>query len=405
MARTFAAFGVAVAMLGCTTTGPAAGIGAVDPGVADVPGDLPATGDAIDTDATARDALSPGQVAGAVWISEPRPAFFDFAVAHHLTLTAIFHWSGERTAAIETWLAFFKEAERRGIPLRISPLPETPDKPGGSYLAARDAQRDLDRVWDFVTTYQAEGLQPATIVLDIEGRDPGNLSGSLIRFAMLESAADRDALIAEALPPRAHAEAVAAYQAFVDRGHEAGWKVAATSMPMLANDGCDGANIQRALGTPITGVQWDFLTLQAYRTLTYPEFRDLELPFPTGYYVYRIAKVLHDTWGARGGVDLGLTSVNLIQGSEDDYQSFAEWGEDLAAARAAGIASDLVVPFRLELMFDSKEPADPAAWFADIPEPSAPPDKDQVTDLLLQIWCLADTRLGPLLPADPPAGP
>ena len=372
--RTALAFGTCLILLGCGSSAAPA---------RDFQAELPA-----------------GQAWAAAWIAEPRPAFLDFAVAHHLALTAIFHWTGERTADIDAWLDFFQQADQRGIPLRISPLPDFPDQSAACYLAARDAQRSLDRVWDFVALYQSEGLPPATLVLDVEGRDPGKLAAAVIPFAALGNEADRDLLVAEALPPKAHAAAVALYQAFVDRAHAAGWKVGVTSLPLLADDGCDGANLERALGTPVTGVGWDLVTLQAYRTLMYPVVQSLGFPMPTGYYVYKVAKRVHDRFGDKGGVDIGLMSVNFLQGSEDDYQSFAEWGEDLAGARAAGIAPGLVVPFRLELAFDSKDPADPAAWLVDVPETPAPPDSDQITDAILQVWCLADTKLGPLLPTD-----
>lgn len=334
--------------------------------------------------------LADGAGFGAGWISEPRKEHLDLAEKHGLALTAIFGWHGERTEGIDKWLDFFAEAQKRNIPIRISPIPA----PGGVYLAARGAESDLAEVQGFVDLYKSVGLKPSTLVLDVEGRDPGGTIPSITLLGLSDSPQARATLLAEALPAAEHEAATEQYRRFVAKMRSEGWRVGVSTVAVVADDACDSdQDFERVLGIPITGVDWDFVTYQAYRTSTYPTLRGLDLPFPTSAYVYGIAKRAKDKWGERGGVDLGLTWVNTLKGADEaDYGRIEDWYDDLRAAAAAGIDPNLVVPFRVEGFYDSAVPGDPEAWFIDVTGAVAPAP-DSVTDLMRSLNCKADERL------------
>jgi len=352
--------------------------------------DLPTAGSAEPRGVLKSATLADGAGFGAGWISEPREEHLDLAEKHGLALTAIFGWSGERTKGIDAWLDFFARAQKRDIPIRISPIPA----PSGAYLAARGAERDLAELQDFVDLYTSKGLKPSTLVLDVEGRDPGGTIPSITLLGLSDSPQARATLLAEALPVAEHQAAIDHYQRFVDKARAAGWRVGVSTVAVVADDSCDAdTDIERVLGIPITGVDWDFVTFQAYRTSTYPTLKGLGLALPTSSYVYEIAKRAKEKWGDRAGVDLGLTWVNTLKGAdEDDYDKIEDWYDDVRAAHAAGIDPNLVVPFRVEGFYDSAVPGDPEAWFVDVTGAVAPPP-DAITDLMRSLNCNADKRL------------
>ncbi len=331
---------------------------------------------------------------GTVWVSAADTGYINFALNLNIRLSAIFECTGTQTAEITNWINFIKLAQQRGVKLRICPIPVS----GAAYLDARHAAAQLAIVSNFVQLMQSSGIKPGELILDVEGNNPSKYCQALVQFA-LGSVAARDTLVANALTQAGHDSAVAFYQAFVNQSHAAGWKVGATTLNQIAVEQTGGDNnIERVLSIPITGVSWDFVTYQAYRTSTYSIFASLGFPAPTALFVYRFALMAKTHYGALGGVDIGIMGISNPNGC---YNNLGEWQSDVDATRAAGINPDLVAGFDMESANGNNPlPGDSTYWFSQLessPVPAVPAD-DQATDDYINIYFTADTSLVHYLP-------
>jgi len=328
---------------------------------------------------------------GTVWVGAYEAGYIDFALKYNVKLAAIFETNGTQTPEITNWINFIKSAQQRGAKLRICPIPVS----DSAYLDDRHAAAQLAIVWNFVQLMQSQGVKPGELILDIEGMNASKYCQALVSFVLGNTAA-RDTLIANVLPKAAHDSAIAAYQAFVNQAHNAGWRVGATTLNQIACEPVGGdINIERVLGIPITGISWDFVTYQAYRTSTYSVFQSIGFPSPTSWFVYRFAQMARGHYGANGGVDIGIMGINSSWG----YSSIADWQNDVSATRAAGINPDLVAGFRMESAITPNF-TDSTQWFTQLetsPAPTAPID-DLSTDDYILLYDSADSRLAPFMP-------
>jgi hypothetical protein len=252
---------------------------------------------------------------------------------------------------------------------------------------------------NFMQLMQTTGVKPCEIILDIEGEDPAKYCDSLVQF-VLGSTGARDTLLANALSIAGRDSAIAFYQAFVNQCHSTGWKVGATTLNQIAVEAVNDINIERVLGIPITGVSWDFVTYQAYRTSTFPVAQSLGFPIPTSYFVYKFGQLAQLHYGANGGLDIGIMGVNPNPGL--GYPNFSDWLSDVDATRAAGINPDLVAGFRMETAIApvTTAPSDSSLFFSQLESSPAPatPAVDYSTTDYIAMYHQADIEIGPLLP-------
>lgn len=173
-----------------------------------------------------------------------------------------------------------------------------------------------------------------------------------------------------------------------DELHAKGLRVELTALPVLADDVLDGdEGIAQALGTPVSGIDADAISLQVYRSsfdaLFAPALADPTMRFGPGL-ITSYATTATATWGDRAALDLGLTGPVGFDDS-GGLSSAAELRADVAAALAAGIPVDRLAIYSLEGL-DAKD--DAADWLA-VPAPLAPP-ADPATDELRGLFATLD---------------
>jgi len=332
---------------------------------------------------------------GTAWIGLADTGYITFALKNNVRLAAIFSYNGTLTPDISQWLSFFQLAQQRGVKLRICPIPVT----AAEYLDDRHAAAEMAVLNNFMQVLQTAGIKPCEIILDIEGENPAKYCDSLVQFA-LGSTSARDTLVANALSIAGRDSAIAFYQAYVNQCHSTGWKVGATTLNQVAIENVGDITIERALGIPITGITWDFVTYQAYRTSTFPVSASLGFPNATSYFVYLFAQRAQLHYGANGGLDIGIMGVNADPGL--GYPTFSDWQNDVDATRAAGLNPDLVAGFRMETAREpiTTVPADSTLFFSQLssaPVPAAPAHDYTSTDYVV-LYDSADAWLRPLLP-------
>jgi hypothetical protein len=169
-----------------------------------------------------------------------------------------------------------------------------------------------------------------------------------------------------------YAAATQHYATLVQEAKTRGWKVHLTTLPQVLDDYADGDDaLRQAFGIPVEGIEWDWVTFQAYRTL----FGDLlggETP-PTSYFVYSYGKDAQARFGANAGLDVGMVGHGVSPSST--YASGSDLAADLAAAAAAGIPRASLNVYNLDGVL-SRAPSE--QWLAG-PTDSAPPAEDAAT--------------------------
>jgi len=332
---------------------------------------------------------------GTAWVGLADTGYITFALRHNVRLAAIFSYNGTQTADINKWLSFFVLAQQRGAKLRICPIPVTVSE----YLDDRHAAAEMAMLNSFMQVMQNAGVKPCEIILDVEGVNASKYCDSLVQFA-LGSTAARDTLLANALSIAGRDSAVAIYNAYISQCHTGGWKVGATTLNQIAIESVSDINIERVLGIPITGINWDFVTYQAYRTSTFPVAASLGFANPTSYFVYKFALQAQLHYGANGGLDIGIMGVT--PNPDLGYPLFSDWQSDVDATRAAGLNPDLVAGFRMETARApiTTVPGDSSLFFSQLESSQAPaaPAVDNSTNDYFSAYQSADMRLGPLLP-------
>jgi hypothetical protein len=119
---------------------------------------------------------------------------------------------------------------------------------------------------------------------------------------------------------------------FVEALQLAGFKVHATTHPLVLHDGED-RKLQTALGLPLDGVPWDEVSFMVYR----PYFQDLLGPV-NARVVYDYARIIKKKFGEKGALDLGPVGKFGEVGTPNHYKKPEMLLDDIAAAKAAGIS-------------------------------------------------------------------
>lgn len=258
---------------------------------------------------------------GAVWIAEPKMEFIDFALKQDIRLSLIFHITNARTPEIDSWIQFIKEAQRNGVKLRVCPIPDGYDE----YINTIDAVPQLAIVSNFLRLLKSEGVKPFELILDAEGRSQNLIQNDFNNFLQTGSVNFLHTIV-DKIPTQAeHAAALLIFQNFINNAHNDGWKVGITTLDMVSSDTEDNDNdFERFLAIPLRGVNWDFITYQVYRTIKKKDLGSIKIPYPSSYCVYHVAKLAHDEFGDKAGVDIGLMGVGQLP-VEGDYKLFSDW--------------------------------------------------------------------------------
>lgn len=167
------------------------------------------------------------------------------------------------------------------------------------------------------------------------------------------------------------------FKKLVDDAHARGFKVFMTTIPFILDDFADGdPSIQRALESPVEGIDWDEYSFQVYTTMFSALYG---LPLGPGL-VYDYGRTAVDLFGDKAALDLGL----FLPGQDvfTDATGFTTpeaMEADADAAVAAGIPVERLHLFSLEGIVGRESPSDWFDW--DLSNPSAPSPETGTTIL------------------------
>jgi hypothetical protein len=309
-----------------------------------------------------------------IWVyADDLAAAIPFARDHGLAINWIF------TASTTPPWDLLHQAEAEGV--RVNPAPALDPAPNPFFSTARTAS-GTSQVLDVLDHWAAKGLAPTTVVIDMEGDDP---FGMQTRLALLgvepdpaKAQAEATRLLRAAPSSAAFDEAKARWAQFVDDAHARGWRAAVTLIPLALDGAEDGdSTFARVADIPYQDADWDFGTVQAYRSIVNGALDIFGYPATTSRLVYEYGRDVQRRFRS-GGLDVGLTVVGEGTSPPDfPYRSFDEWGQDLEAAAAAGLPPERIQPFMFRLMSIGD---DPAQWILPrLAEPRVPPP-DPATD-------------------------
>jgi hypothetical protein len=283
-----------------------------------------------------------------------------------------------------------------GAGLEVRPVPVL-SADQGYFPNATNVETFVPVVRSLVAQYQARGLPPTTLVVDMEPpRDLIDALGSLdLGKAVPKDHIDR----------ARHGRGVAAYAALADELHRAGWKVAVTTQAsLLADYRDDDDDLRQYFNVVLEGVAWDQVDFQLYRSAY-----SSQAPGLGAHFVYDFARTAKQRFPASAvGVGIGLTHPGPVFPETSTLSSSDALAGDVAAAVAAGIAREHITVYNLKGILlgppkcdkvlpckDSElryEANDPAAWFVPAGSTQAP-SEDASTKLLWEQLDLMDALL------------
>ena len=228
-------------------------------------------------------------------------------------------------AAVQPWqkddaVALVRDANARGLSIGLWPLL---DDARGRWLHPGDAREFTSWIDALLEALDLEGERIDSLVLDLE---PPIAEVRKITEGRLGAARS---WLARDLDPAPHQGIVRELRS---RGVEA---FAAVLPPVLAS-GRAGIGWQKALGTPVDGVQWDAVSVMLYTSLFEGySFGALGRDDACAL-LSRFASLTGSRFGSRASVSLGAVGVGAL-GDERTYRGPDELARDVALARAAGI--------------------------------------------------------------------
>lgn len=290
-----------------------------------------------------------------------------FAEEHGLSI----NWLFDVSASVPWDL--LRSAQADGVRVNVSPL--VAGKPGqGGYYATETTEDGAADLLAFLDRWEKEGLDPTAVIVDMEGMTPGPTAISLgllgVEGDPAKARSTAESMLEKAPSRESFDVAKARWARFVDEAHERGWEAGISLVPMGVDGAEDGDSaFARVADMPYQDADWDFGSVQAYRSIMNGALRSLGLPDATSYLVYDYARSAQEVFDD-AGVDVGITLVNAdLQGPEPPYRSFDDWLDDLAASAAAGITPARTQPFVFEYM---RTDGDPARWLVEAQAPVVP---------------------------------
>lgn len=197
------------------------------------------------------------------------------------------------------------------------------------------------------------GLPPSTLVVDMELRiDRMKKLLSMLGGGSVKDIAGIVKMLRADIDRAQFIEATLTYAKLVNNLHKKGWRVHLTTLPMIADDYVDAdAGIRLAFGIPVEGINWDEISLQAYRT----QFTRMTAGLPlTPFFVYSYAKKAKSIWGDKASIDVGITGIGMDDATlvSPTYANADELAGDVEAAIAAGLSAKQVAVYNLQGMIN-----------------------------------------------------
>ena len=320
---------------------------------------------------------------GAVWseftplseVREALPMLAEQGLAINLGWPVSEMWSLERWDLV-------REAEHHGVEVR--PWLLLGDEQG--YWPNSENAELFAAVADYLlTAWDAMGLEPTQLVVDMEMPLARSLEYS-------ELVADFNvvgaiALLKEGVDREQYANATEIYAALVDDAHERGWEVLVATVPQVLDDYIDGDDgLRQEFQVPLAGIDWDVVSVIAYRSLA----EDYLGTLPSPFFVYTYGVHARQVFGPRAGLSVGMTDPGDITAGAPSYPSGDQLREDAEAAHAAGIDGANVAVYNLRGMV-RREPTE--QWLQAPAELEKPPKPDLTSVIAREIAFATDLFL------------
>ncbi|MHB8876043.1 MAG: hypothetical protein ACYC8T_20325 [Myxococcaceae bacterium] len=295
-------------------------------------------------------------------VREQLPAIARYGLDLNLAV-ARGRWSNEDTVAI------VREADRHGVRVRFWPL-VTFDE--GYWACESNVEVVREHLRALMDLIEKENLPVDTFELDLE---PHYRRVERLKELLAAGGGAVEVLdfFKAGVDPVAFAAARREYRALVQELHRRGFQVNMSTLAQVLDDFSDSdSTIQDALDVPVTGLEWDQLSFQIYRSSLQGDY-GLMLPEGarlTPDIVYDYAITAKQAFGDRAALDLGL--IRSEGSGFAGYTDPAELRADVAAALAAGVPASQLQLFALDGL---REMPDGDAWAAGLPqaEPVKPP--------------------------------
>ncbi|MFT3924074.1 MAG: hypothetical protein QM778_16180 [Myxococcales bacterium] len=281
--------------------------------------------------------------------------------------------------AMDAVFTTIERAHRHGIEVRPWLVLSFAD---GYFPSALNADAFAVHARDLLRQWQARGLKPTTLLVDME---PSRELQEALSSMNIAEALPRDHIDQERF-----AQATRTYAELVDELHGQGWKAQLSAIAtVIADYRDDDDDLRQYFGVIVEGVSWDQLDFQVYRSAFAALAPGLGPHFVYSYVQEALARFPEQDLG----FTLGVTHPGPILQDGKTLENGAELRKDVEAALAAGadpsrlsvynLKGILLGPPRCEKVLPCASedyvygPDDPASWLeppADhigIPEVSA----------------------------------
>ncbi len=219
-------------------------------------------------------------------------------------------------AAVARLVCSYREA---GLEVALWPMLDDAD---GRWASAANAERFCGFVRALLDDLEARAATPVALAIDLE--PPIERMRRLLR-GQLRPPADRGAA------------AIGHYRALLQTLAERDISVfAAIVPPVLVGSPAARRGWQRFLETPVDALPFARLSAMLYTSLLEGYSRQLVSRADARALLDRHARAACDLFGERASVSLGAVGIGAL-GDEQTYRSLAEFGDDVAIVRAAGI--------------------------------------------------------------------
>ena len=283
------------------------------------------------------------------------------------------------------YYALVRQAQAAGVPVRPWLLLPVESGYWANSTNALEYDREARRLLD---GWIANGLRPETFVVDMEIP-----IARAQEYARVLTSLDVDATVRflrAGINRTQYAEATRVYRALVEYAHRRGFRVELSTISQVLDDYGDGDDdLRQAFNIPVSGIDWDTISIQAYRTLNQFVIGSVAGP-TTAYYVYDYALRARAVFGWKAALGLGLTDAGEVTPGSPIYTNGRELRDDVEAARAAGMSRDQLGVYNLRGIL-RRAPVE--QWFQSPGLISLPPLPDLPTILTRSSTALLDARL------------
>lgn len=193
----------------------------------------------------------------------------------------------------------------------------------GRWASVANAAPFASYVRELVRELEREGVFPSEMAIDLEPPlDRVRATLALEMPPLVDPRAEEGAAILGALARDLRARGIS---------------ISAAVMPFLLFDGDSSPfGIERALGTPVSDVEWDHASVMMYSSLVTGYSRGLLRRSDVRPLLAAACRAAARRFGAAAGISIGAVGKGAL-GDEATYRSTFELADDVAIARASGI--------------------------------------------------------------------